>query len=131
MFSFIYFSLNLYWICYNIISFLCFHFIFSVFGFKVYRILIPWPGIDPTSPALEDKVLTTGPPGKSLSLIDLSEIFIMASGIKLFSGCVCCNNFLPFCGLLIFFNSLVISLNNINSFNVVSFIPTVFYFMSF
>ena len=78
-------------------------FSFSFFGFKTYRILAPWPGIEPTSCALEDKALTTGPPGKSLFLIDLSEIFIMASGIKLFSGCVCCNNFLPFCGYFFFY----------------------------
>ena len=30
-------------------------------------ILVPWPGIKPTSPALEGRFLTTGPPGKSLS----------------------------------------------------------------
>ena len=28
-------------------------------------ILVPWPGIEPTSPALEGGFLTTGPPGKS------------------------------------------------------------------
>ena len=28
-------------------------------------ILVPWPGIEPTSPALEGRFLTTGPPGKS------------------------------------------------------------------
>ena len=27
-------------------------------------ILVPWPGIKPVSPALEGKVLTTGPQGK-------------------------------------------------------------------
>ena len=31
------------------------------------RILVPWPGIKPTCSALEDKFLTTGPPGKSLN----------------------------------------------------------------
>ena len=29
--------------------------------------LVPWPGIKPTCSALEDKFLTTGPPGKSLN----------------------------------------------------------------
>ena len=29
-------------------------------------ILVPQPGIEPTSPALEGRFLTTGPPGKSL-----------------------------------------------------------------
>ena len=28
-------------------------------------ILVPWPGIEPTSPALESEFLNTGPPGKS------------------------------------------------------------------
>ena len=30
-------------------------------------ILVPWPGIKPTSSALEDGFLTSGPPGKSLT----------------------------------------------------------------
>ena len=46
---------SLYWICYNIVSVLC-------FGHKACEILATWPGIKPTSPALD---LTTGPPGKS------------------------------------------------------------------
>ena len=29
-------------------------------------ILVPWPGIEPSSPALQSWFLTTGPPGKSL-----------------------------------------------------------------
>ena len=29
-------------------------------------ILVPWPGIKPSSPALEGRFLTTGPPWKSL-----------------------------------------------------------------
>ena len=29
------------------------------------RILVPCPGIEPMSPALEGRFLTTGPPGKS------------------------------------------------------------------
>ena len=35
-------------------------------GAQACEILVPRPGIEPTSPALEDKFLTTGPPGKSL-----------------------------------------------------------------
>ena len=31
-------------------------------------ILLPWPGVKPTSPALEGRFLTTGPPGKSRPL---------------------------------------------------------------
>ena len=37
---------------------------FLVFGPEVCGILTPQPGIQPTPPALEGKVLTTGPPGK-------------------------------------------------------------------
>ena len=37
----------------------------------VCGILVPWPGIEPTSPALEGRFLTTGPPGKSLVLLYL------------------------------------------------------------
>ena len=34
-------------------------------------ILVPWPGIEPLSPALKGGFLTTGPPGKSPSLFVL------------------------------------------------------------
>ena len=40
---------------------------FWFFGHQACGILAPWPGIKLTPFALEDKVLTTGPPGKSLS----------------------------------------------------------------
>ena len=43
-------------------------------------ILIPWPGIEPISPALEVKFLTTGPPGKSLK-----QIFDLGSGLIWFT----------------------------------------------
>ena len=33
---------------------------------RAYGILVPQPGIEPVSPALEGRFLTTGPPGKSL-----------------------------------------------------------------
>ena len=36
------------------------------FGCEAFGILAPQPEIEPTPPALEGKVLTTGPPGKSL-----------------------------------------------------------------
>ena len=39
---------------------------FGFFGFEVYRILAPQPGIKLSSPALEGEVLTTGLSGKSL-----------------------------------------------------------------
>ena len=51
---------SLYWICYSVASALYFVF----FGQEACGVL-PQPGIKPTPPALEGKVLTTGPPGKS------------------------------------------------------------------
>ena len=39
---------------------------FSFFGHEAYGILAAWPGFEPTPSALEDEVLTTGLPGKSL-----------------------------------------------------------------
>ena len=39
---------------------------FWFFGPKACRLLAPQLGIEPTPPALEGKVLTTGLPGKSL-----------------------------------------------------------------
>ena len=42
----------------------CFCFMFCFFGHEACGVLAPWPGIEPTPPALEGKVLTTGPPGK-------------------------------------------------------------------
>ena len=43
----------------------CFCFIFWFFEQEACRILAPRPGIKPTPPALKDKILTTGPSGKS------------------------------------------------------------------
>ena len=40
---------------------------FCFFGHEAYGILAPQPGIEPTSPALEGEVLTTGLPGKSFA----------------------------------------------------------------
>ena len=45
-----------YWTCYNIASVIMFWF----FGEEAWGILVPQPGIKPTPPALEGKVLTTG-----------------------------------------------------------------------
>ena len=44
---------------------LLFHVSFWFFGPEACGILAPWAGIKPTPPAVEGKVLTTGPPGKS------------------------------------------------------------------
>ena len=42
-----------------------------------HGILVPRPGIKPTSPALEGGFLTLGPPGKSLEFISLKNTFQM------------------------------------------------------
>ena len=59
---------SLHWSCCNILLLM-----FWCFGREARRILAPWSGIEPTPPALEGEVLTTGPPGKfpkpALSLI--------------------------------------------------------------
>ena len=44
---------------------------FHFFGHEASEILDPRPGIEPTPPALEGKVLTTGSPGKSQAEISL------------------------------------------------------------
>ena len=49
--------------CYNIAYVL---WVFFFFSHEVCRILAPQPGIEPSTPALEGEVLSTGPPGKSL-----------------------------------------------------------------
>ena len=48
-----------------LLLFLCFDF----FGCKACGILAPQPGIEPTPPAVEGEVLTTGLPGKSPHLV--------------------------------------------------------------
>ena len=44
----------------------CFCFMVWFSGHEACGVLAPWLGIEPTSPALEVEILTTGPPGKSL-----------------------------------------------------------------
>ena len=41
---------------------------FWFFGQEAYGILVTWPGVEPTRPALEGKVLFTEPPGRSLGV---------------------------------------------------------------
>ena len=68
----IFFNMNhfksLCWIYYTIVSVLC----FVYFGLEACGILVPRPGIEPTPPAQKGKVLTTGPPGKSLTVLRTS-----------------------------------------------------------
>ena len=54
---------------------------FWFFGQEACGILVPQPGLEPTAPALEGKVLTTRPPGKSLIKNPLS--FHSLSGLLL------------------------------------------------
>ena len=44
-------------------------FMFWFFGHKACGILAPWRGIDPASPTLEGKVITTGQPRESLIIV--------------------------------------------------------------
>ena len=53
---------------------LCFDFFFFFFCCDACGISVPQPGIKPTPPALEGKVLTAGLPGKSLD-----SLFFIAS----------------------------------------------------
>ena len=76
----------------------CFCFILWVFGCKVCGILASQPGIKPTSPALESKVLITRPPRKFLDQCFLtgkaeillcfpcSELFLLHANKKVSSG---------------------------------------------
>ena len=62
----------------------CFCFMFWPFGRKPCGILAPWPGIEPAPPALEGKVSTTGPPGKSLLSVFNSSVSPFLSSFGLF-----------------------------------------------
>ena len=58
----LFFPLSFYWICYSIVSLLCFGFLAA----RHVGSLVSQPGIKSPPPALESKVLTTGLLGKSL-----------------------------------------------------------------
>ena len=53
-----------FWVFIELLQY-CFCFKFWVFGVETYGMLAPQPGIQPTSPALEREVSTSGSPGKS------------------------------------------------------------------
>ena len=63
---------------------------FWCFGSKACGILAPQPGVEPAPPALEGKVLTTGPPGKSLSYLIFKSLrhfeFIFVCGMRVSSN---------------------------------------------
>ena len=50
---------------------------FWFFGHEACGILAPWPGMEPTPPALEDEMPTTGLPGTLLLNIFLSKNYIV------------------------------------------------------
>ena len=64
----------------------CFCFMFRVFGPEACWILAPQPRIEPTAPALEGEVLTTGPSGRSL----LASIPYWSYHVEIFSPIQCC-----------------------------------------
>ena len=74
------------WTNFKVIEFvtvLLLHFLFWFFACEVCVLLAPWPGIEPITSVLEDEVLTTGSPGKSLKLllqfIKLINLFMYVS----------------------------------------------------
>ena len=70
-FFFFFFKIFLMWTIFKVfIEFVTTLLLFYVlvYGHEACGILAPRPGIEPTPPALEGKVLTTEPPGKSLDL---------------------------------------------------------------
>ena len=71
----------------------CFCFMGLFFGPEACGILAPQPGIQPTPvpPILERKVLTTGPPGKSLNLLHIC--FCIYSFLFGCARSLCCTGF--------------------------------------
>ena len=65
---FFFFAVNHFLSLLNLLQY-CFCFIFWFLGHEACGILAHHPGIKPAPPALEDEVLTTGPPGRSLVII--------------------------------------------------------------
>ena len=63
---------------------------FWSFGHKACEILAPQPGIKLAPPALEDEVLTTGPPRKPLNIYFLIVYFkIHLRSFELVYACMC------------------------------------------
>ena len=59
--------------------------------FKACGILVPWPGIEPTSPALQSRFLTTGPPGKSLKELNpRNDVVLDLPCLGLLTCIICC-----------------------------------------
>ena len=66
-------------------NYLCFMFWFF-WPPEACRILAPWTGIEPSPPALESKVLTTRPPGKSW---ELNMLFFLKTWVVSVTGKAC------------------------------------------
>ena len=92
----------------------CFCFMFWFFGLEACRILAPQPGIEPTLPALEGVVLTTGPLGKPLYVFFfffnlLLDALVLRCCVWAFSSCGERGLlFIAVCRLLIAVASLVV-----------------------
>ena len=61
------------------------------------EILVPCPGIEPASPALEGRFLTSGPPDRSCDLFSLNSlpVLLYPKSIEMFSAislCFCAQN---------------------------------------
>ena len=71
----------------------CFGFMFWIFSHEACRILAPWPGIKPPSPALGGEVLTTRPPGKSQKIlksrINVKIIILLSNGMVVLGAQLC------------------------------------------
>ena len=65
--SFFFFDVHHFIVFIEFVTILLLFYVFCVLG-KACGILTPQPGIEPTLPTLEGKVLTTGPSGKYLSM---------------------------------------------------------------
>ena len=52
------------------------------FGRKACGIIAPRLGIEPTPPALEGKVLTTEPPGKSLNFFNAEKPYVVCLSLS-------------------------------------------------
>ena len=73
----IYWLIDCIWLCWVFTAAL------GLCGLTACRVLISWPGIEPTSPALEGGFLTTGSPGKSLkSPVLITLVFCLYQGFS-------------------------------------------------
>ena len=67
----------------------CFYFVLWFPGCKASGILVPLPGTEPTPSVFEGEVLTTGPPGKSMSDLFINQL--LTPGL-LIQGLPCCKH---------------------------------------